>query len=88
MVVFQSNKEKKKEKILSGLKSTYNKTINFACVYSVDVDEALGFHHTLQWASDMQLDSIDVDVDSKTIKDTLYFGREDIYEFGNIITAS
>lgn len=37
------------------------------------MDEALGFHHALQCANDMQLDSIDVDVDFKTTKDTLFW---------------
>ena len=48
----------------------------------------MSLYHALQWASDMHLDNIDFEVDSKTTKDTLYSGREDITEFGNIITAS
>jgi hypothetical protein len=64
------------------------KTISFYGVYSVDVGEALSLYHTLQWVSDMQLDNIDFEVDSKSTRDAIYSGREDISELGNIITAS
>lgn len=64
------------------------KTISYIGVYSVDIGEALGLHLALQWVSDMQLDNIDFEVDSKTTKDGIYSGREDIYDLGNIITAS
>lgn len=64
------------------------RTISFIGVYPVDIGEALGLYHALQWASDMHLDNIDFEVDSKTTKDGLYSGREDITEFGNIVTAS
>jgi len=36
----------------------------------------------------MQLDNIDFEVDSKTTKDAVYLGREDISKLGNIITVS
>jgi len=55
---------------------------------SLDIGEALGLHLAMQWVSDMQLDNIDFEVDSKTTKDGIYFGREDISDLGNIITAS
>ena len=64
------------------------RTVSFIGVYPVDIGEALGLYHALQWASDIHLDNIDFEVDSKTTKDALYLGREDITEFGNIITAS
>jgi hypothetical protein len=64
------------------------KTISYVGVYSVDIGEALGLHLALQWMSDMQLDNIDFEVDSKTTKDGIYSGREDISDLGNIITAS
>jgi len=64
------------------------RTVSFIGVYPVDIGETLGLYQALQWASDMHLDNIDFEVDSKTIKDALYSGREDITEFGNIITAS
>lgn len=63
------------------------KTISYIGVYSVDIGETLGLHLALQWVSDMQLDNIDFEVDSKTTKDGIYSGREDIYDLGNIITA-
>jgi len=61
------------------------KTINFVGVYSVDIGEALGLFHALQSVSDMQLDNIDFEVDSKTTKYVVYSGRENISELGNII---
>jgi len=64
------------------------KTISFVGVYSVDIGEALGLYHTLQWMSDMQLDNIDFEVDSESTRDAIYSGREDISELGNIITGS
>ncbi|XP_024628912.1 uncharacterized protein [Medicago truncatula] len=64
------------------------KTISFVGVYFVDIGEALGLYHALQWVSDMQLDNIDFEVDSKTTKVGIYSGREDISELGNIIMAS
>jgi hypothetical protein len=36
----------------------------------------------------MQLDNIDFDVDSKSTRDVIYSGREDISKLGNIITTS
>jgi len=60
------------------------KTISFVGVYSVDIGEALGLYHALQWVSD----NIDFEVNSKSTRDAIYSGRENIYELGNIITAS
>jgi len=54
---------------------------------SVDIGEAFGLYHALQWMSDMQLDNIDFEFDSKSTRDTIYSDREDISELGNIITA-
>jgi len=64
------------------------RTVTFSDVYPVDIGEALSLYHTLQWVNDMHLDNIYFEVDSKTTKDALYSGREDITEFGNIIEAS
>ena len=64
------------------------KTISFVGVYSVDIGEVLGLYHALQWMSDMQLDNIDFEVDSKSKRDAIYSGREDISELDNITTTS
>lgn len=64
------------------------RTISFIGVYPVDIGEALDLYHALQWVSDMHFDNIDFEVDSKTTKNGLYSGWEDITEFGNIIIAS
>jgi len=64
------------------------KTVSYDGVYPIGVGEALGLNIALQWVSDMQLDNIDFEVNSKTTKETIYAGREDVSELGNIITAS
>jgi len=62
------------------------KTMNFAAVHAVDVDEALGLYHVLEWLSDMQLDNIDLEVDSIT-QLAFYARKDDVSEFGNVITT-
>jgi len=41
------------------------KTMNFSLIYPVEVGEAFGLFHALQWLQDMQLNSVDFVVDSK-----------------------
>jgi len=50
------------------------KTVSFEGVYAVEVGEALGLFHALQWTSDMQMDNIDFEVDSKVTKDAFTSG--------------
>ena len=64
------------------------KTVSDDGVYPVDIGEALGLNIAVQWVSDMQLDNIDFEVDSKTTKEAIYAGREDVSKLGNIIMAS
>ncbi|AES76948.2 hypothetical protein MTR_6g089560 [Medicago truncatula] len=64
------------------------KIVNFEGVYSVEVGEALGLFHAIQWLSDMQMDNIDFEVDSKIRKDAFTARRDDISEFGHIVEAS
>jgi len=52
------------------------------------VGEALGLFHAIQWTSDMRMENIDFEVDSKVTKDAFSYRREDISEFGNIVSAS
>ncbi|XP_024631302.1 uncharacterized protein [Medicago truncatula] len=63
-------------------------TVNFEGVYSVEVGEALGLFHAIQWLSDMQMDNIDFEVDSKITKDAFIARRDNISEFGHIVEAS
>jgi len=63
------------------------KTIIFRCIVSVDVREALGLHSTLQWLSDMQFDNMDYETDSKLTADAFLSTRNDLSEFGCIITS-
>jgi len=53
----------------------------------VDVGEALGLHSALQWLSDMQLDNVDFETDSKLTVDAFRSSRSDLSEFGCIITS-
>lgn len=64
------------------------KTISFYGVNSIDIGEALGLYHALQWMSDMQLDNMDFEVDCKNTRDVIYSCREDFSVLGIIITAS
>jgi hypothetical protein len=64
------------------------KTVRFARVYDVEVGEALGLFHAIQWTSDTRMENIDFEVDSKVTKDAFSHRREDISEFGNIVSAS
>jgi len=64
------------------------KTVNFEGVYSLEVREALGLFHAIQWLSDMQMDNIDFEVDSKITKHAFTAKRDDISEFGHIVEAS
>lgn len=64
------------------------KTISFVCVYPVDIGEALGFYHVLQWVIDMHQTISILKLIPKAQRDAIYAGREDIYGLGNIITTS
>jgi ribonuclease HI len=53
----------------------------------VDVDEALGLHAALQWLSDMQFDNVDFATDYKLTVDAFLSTRNDLSEFGCIISS-
>ena len=63
------------------------KVVSFPCIYSVDVGEALGLHSAMQWLSDMQFDNVDFETDSKITRDAFHSTRDDISEFGWIISS-
>jgi len=63
------------------------RTIIYPCTVSVDVGEALGLHAALQWLSDMQMDSVDFETDSKLTVDAFLATRNDLSEFGCIISS-
>jgi len=62
-------------------------TITYPCTVSVDLGEALGLYSALQWLSDMQLDNVDFATDSKLIVDAFLSTRNDLSEFGCIISS-
>ncbi|XP_024634710.1 uncharacterized protein [Medicago truncatula] len=63
------------------------KSITYPCIVSVDVGEALGLHSALQWMSDMQFDNVDFETDSKLTVDAFLATRNDLSEFGSIMTS-
>jgi len=63
------------------------KTITYPCTVEVDVGEALGLHSAVQWLSDMQLDNVDFETDSKLTADAFLATRNDLSEFGCIISS-
>jgi hypothetical protein len=63
------------------------KMISFPCIYQVSVGEAMGLFEALQWLSDMSFDNIDFELDSRIICDAFHSRREDVSEFGHIITS-
>jgi len=63
------------------------KTVTYPCHVQVDVGEALGLHAALQWLSDMQIDNVDFETDSKLTANAFLSTRNDLFEFGCIISS-
>jgi len=63
------------------------KTVTYPCNVLVDVGEALGLHTALQWLSDMQIDNVDFETDSKLTVDAFLSTRNDLSEIGCIISS-
>jgi len=63
------------------------KTMTYPCTVSVDVGEALCLHSALQWLSDMQFDNVDFETDSKLTVDAFLSTKNDLSEFGCIISS-
>lgn len=60
------------------------KTISFDVVH---VGEALGLYHALEWLRDMQFDNVDFEINSKITHDAFHSHKDDVSEFGHIISA-
>jgi ribonuclease HI len=63
------------------------KTVTYPCNVAVDVGEALGLHSALQWFSDMQMNNVDFETDSKLTADAFCSTRNDLSEFGCIVSS-
>jgi len=63
------------------------KSIPLPFRYSVNVGEALGLYHALEWLSDMRFDNVDFALDSKITMDAFNHPSPDVIEFGLIISA-
>ncbi|AES59299.1 hypothetical protein MTR_1g017840 [Medicago truncatula] len=64
------------------------KTISLNVVHSVDVGEAMGLYHALEWLSNMQFDNVDFAMDSKTTHDAFHSHRYDVSEFSHITSQT
>jgi len=53
----------------------------------VNVGEAFGLFHALQWLQDMIMDNVDFVVDSKTTIDVFNCAQTNVTEFGQIIAT-
>ena len=53
------------------------KAFSHPCTVSVEVGEALGLHSALQWLSDMRIDNVDFETDSKLTADAFLSNRND-----------
>jgi len=62
-------------------------TLSFEVVHSFNVGEALGLYYVFEWLSDMQLDYVNFEMDSKTTHDAFHSHKDDDFEFGQIISA-
>jgi hypothetical protein len=63
------------------------RTVTYPCNVAVDVGEVLGLHSALQWLSDMQMDNVDFETYSKLTADAFRSTRNDLSEFGCIVSS-
>jgi ribonuclease HI len=63
------------------------RTVSFPYLVTVDVGEAMGLYAALQWVADLQLDNVDFAMDSKLTIEAFLASRNDLSEFGNIISS-
>lgn len=57
----------------------------FTHINSVDVGEALGLNHALQWVAELRLDGMDFSLNSKAVVDAFNDVDNNSIDFGNII---
>jgi len=63
------------------------KAFTYSCMFPVEAGEALGLHVALQWMSDMKFDNVDFETNSKLTVDAFLSSRNDLSEFGYIISS-
>ena len=63
------------------------KALSYPCCVSTDVGEALGLHSAFQWLDDMHFHSVDFETDSKLTISAFLSTRNDMSEFGCIISS-
>ena len=63
------------------------KTVSLSPRYPVPIGEALGLFHAIQWLGDMQFDNIDFALDSQITTNAFNHQREDVSEFGHVIST-
>lgn len=57
-------------------------TRRFPTQLAVDVGEAMGLFHAIQWLTDMKFDNVDFVTDSKVTAEAFNSPRNDVTEFG------
>jgi ribonuclease HI len=61
------------------------KTMWISPICSVDLGEALGLFHAINWVHELQLQRVDFALDSKTVVDYFHKGGSDVTEFGDVL---
>ena len=63
------------------------KTVSISPRCPVPLGEALGLFHAIRWLSDMKFDNVDFALDSQLTTTAFNHHREDVTEFGQVISA-
>ena len=58
------------------------KTIRSISVCALDIGEASGLSHTIQWVHELQFPNVDFELDAKRVVDYFNSGSNGILEFG------
>ncbi|MCI32028.1 cytochrome P450, partial [Trifolium medium] len=61
------------------------KTMWILPLCNVDVGEALGVLHAINWVHELQLEGVDFALNSKKVVDYFHKGRNDVTEFGDVV---
>jgi ribonuclease HI len=61
------------------------KTMWSSPICNVEVGEALGLLHTINWVHDLQLEGVDFVLDSKKVVDHFHKGHNDATEFDDVL---
>jgi ribonuclease HI len=54
-------------------------------IHDVDLGEALGLLHAINWIHELQLENVDLELDSKNVVTKFHSRKEDMSELGDVI---